>query len=85
MSEKKKRRTIPDPPLVTLWRRDDGTEHACLVQWEYGGGVFCRGASEADAREKARQHIQAAKELAIGRVKASAARIEGRIKARMST
>jgi hypothetical protein len=85
MSEKKKRRTIPDPPLVTLWVRDDGSEWAALVQWEYGGGVFVRGASEADAREKARQHIQKAEELAIGRVRAKAARIEGWIKARMTT
>ena len=82
MTEKKKRKTISNPPRLTSWARDDGSEHLVIVEWEAGGGILCRGASKDDADEAARLHIQNAKELVVRKERVLEARLEGLAKAR---
>lgn len=79
----RKRRTIPNPPKVTLWQTPDGSEWAAYVQWEVGSGVLCCAPTRDAAKEKARLHIREAAEKAVGREKAKAARLEGRIRKNM--
>lgn len=80
MTEKKKRRTIPDPPRVTYYHAADGSHSAAYVQWDLGSGILYTGETTAIVEQKVAADIEAHAERIARNEAAKVARIMGRVK-----
>ena len=82
--DKKKRRTIPDPPKVTHYRAVDDSHSAAYVQWEFGSGVFYTGSNMMEVADKVTTHIQNELERIEKREQAKVKRVMARVKKKLA-